>query len=187
MSSAAKSLSVRYQNNDNHAQRSTRPRGNSEDNHSLLTQESEHSSKSKASDACSRASPSNPRPKTANPANKSEPMPFPVGTEGGNHVYLREHINSATSVAECLPTITPTSFFRLDSGLPPSSDNVSIFEKNRPFAHGPANPYKFDRVAFEAYRVIMTDLITHWRGGLRVDRDVILWLCWTAAFRSDFL
>ena len=97
MTPAARSLRARI-GSDNHAQLQTRSRGDSEDNNSLLTLDSEHSSKNKASDACSHATPS--KPKTTNPANRSEPMQSPVATEKGNHVYRREHINSATSVTE---------------------------------------------------------------------------------------
>ena len=33
---------------------------------------------------------------------------------------------------------------------------------------------------------MMCDCVAHWRGGPRLE-DIILWACWTAAFRKDFL
>lgn len=50
----------------------------------------------------------------------------------------------------------------------------------------PVIPYKFDKVTFESFRVIMTDLVAHWRGGTRLE-DVVLWSCWSPAFRLDFI
>jgi hypothetical protein len=98
-------------------------------------------------------------------------MPSPIATEKGHHIYRREHIDSTTSLPERLPIVTPASFFRTDAALS-QIDGTTLFEKRRPFLHGPTNRYKFDALTFGAFRVMMSDLIAHWRGGPRVE-DVI--------------
>ena len=85
-------------------------------------------------------------------------MPSPLRVHSGHFIYRREHIDNNTSIPECLPSITPSSFFRLEAAVS-HTDNMTIFDKKRPFTRSDKTPYKFNYLTWKSYRVMMGDLI----------------------------
>ena len=122
--------------------------------------------------------------KTPDPDNRDEPIQSPIRLEDGRFIHRREHINSAQHT-NMRPVVTTPDFFRQEASTTDLAE-VTLIDKRRPFVHTASNPYSFEEVSWRAFRVMMCDCVAHWRGGPRLE-DIILWACWTAAFRKDFL
>ena len=160
---------------------SRRRNTNEDDDRSLSTMDTENSNASKRSDNRSRHS---GEFNTLDPTNKNEPMRSPILVEDGRFIHRREHIGSSLLAGLHAVATTP-DFFRQKASTS-AEDTITLFDKRRPFIHSAASPYPLQLVSFEAFRTMMCDCVAHWRGGTRVE-DVILWACWSAAFRQDFL
>ena len=152
---------------------STRRRMKDDDDKSVSSFGDDRSIASAASGSANRRG-LGPAFNTADPSDKSQPMPSPIANHQGQFPFRREHVSANTSIPELLPTIVPPEFFRLDPSLQPSrTDSIQVFDKRRPFSHTDKNPYKFNNLSWKSYRVQMGDLIAHWRGGLGAE-DVLL-------------
>ena len=153
-----------------------RRQASDEDDKLVSSYGDERSVLSSASDSGNRRG-LDPTFNTPDPLDKSQPMPSLISNHQGQFPFRREHINANTSIPECLPTIVSPTFFRLDPSLQSShTDNITVFDKKRPFTHSDKEPYRFNHLSWKSYRVQMGDLIAHWRGGLGAE-DVLLWPC----------
>ena len=151
------------------------------DDRSVSTIGTTNSNLSKRSDEVSQHS---GKFKTMDPDNRDEPMQSPIRLEEGRFIHRREHINSAQHT-NMRPVVTTPDFFRQEASATDLAE-VTLIDKRRPFVHTASNPYPFEEVSWRAFRVMMCDCVAHWRDGPRLE-DIILWACWTAAFRKDFL
>ena len=154
---------------------------NEDDNRSMSSIGTENSNLSKQSDNVSQHS---GKFNTPDLNNRDEPMQSPIRLEEGHFIHRREHINSAQH-ANMRPVVTTPGFFRQEASTT-ELDSVTLIDKRRPFIHTASNPYLFEEVTWQAFRIMMCDCVAHWRGGPRLE-DIILWSCWTPAFRKDFL
>jgi hypothetical protein len=118
-----------------------------------------------------------------NPDGSDSPMESPIALQDGRFIHRREHVNAAQH-SNSGAVVTSPDFFRQVPSKTDHSD-VTLIDSRRPFIRK-NHVYPYEKVSFGAFRVMLCDTVAHWRGGPRLE-DIILWDCWTDAFRKDFM
>ena len=121
-------------------------------------------------------------PQTADPKDKTKPMPSPLQLHGSEWI-LRVEMRTTKLDRTSLPQPLDVSAFHNHSVV----EEGTRIDKKTPFLKGPSNKYPFKTVSVRSYRIMLTDLVAHWCRGPTADQNVYLFACWESTFQDDFV